>query len=446
MATTARDAQTLLSKFREKYPQYNKVDDGLLLSKIQEKYPQYADIKMNTRPSSGALLDRAVKPFMSASDIPQIAFQGAQGAVGNAPQNIIENPLITSIGGPSSAQMKSGMNVVGGISKLFGNKNASQPETTAFSEKYLEPKTVGGKMLGIGANILGGMVPIGVGATKAIPKLAEAVDLAKAERGLSDAVYAGGKDVAKRIQNLFKMAKNDYQAVVDTADASQMTMQDLVDVLDETIKNKNINEMLIKRPAEKELLNVRGHYANKIKEAEQAVPAVFEDTVDPIMNTVSRKMVSPGTQGAEAVNPQLSHIAEIKNFKNQVYKSLYGESDLEGEFLKNFGLKLESKGLGDITEAGKAYRNAYSMLDKSKALRRPTLMRIAKGKVGPIEMSDIANVQKEIGGIDVIGKAQKAGKNVSNVKRNRVIAGGLTTLGTAGGGIALLKKLFSQKD
>lgn len=437
---TNRDAQTFLLKIKEKYPQYAQYDDATLMSKIKEKYPQYGDITPNTIPSSEGLLERSVKPFMSQSDVPKVAFQTAQGALGNLPQNIVENPLTTSLSGVPGVQAKFGAQISSGIKKLIMGGNAVEPETTEFSEKYLEPETVGGKILGTVGNIAGGSILPLIGAGKVAKSAIKGLDVGGAERNLSDVVYGGGKEVSSRIQDLFSSAKNKYKSVVDSADASKMTFQDIVDVLNDTIKNKKIDESLIRRPAEKALLSIRNKFASKI---EEATPDIIEETIDPITNTVTKNIVS---KGSEFKNPKLSQVSEIKNLKNEVFKSLMGEADLEGEFLKNFGLKLEDLGLSDIKEAGSAYRNAYSMIDEAKALRKPNLMRVAKGKVGPKELSEISSSEKKIGGLDVLKKSIEAGKKLSSAKRNAKIAGaGASAIGVASS-VPILKYIFGNND
>ena len=174
MATSARDAQTFLIKVKEKYPQYKDYDDATLFSAIQKKYPQYRDVQMGTIPNVNKLIDSAIPknplPFFRGSDVPKVAFQGAQGAVGNAPQNIVENPMMTAMGGLPSTQFKSGAQGITGLKSLFLGGDKIEPESTEFSEQYLEPETVGGKIAGTVANIAGGGFIPGMFAAKGVLK------------------------------------------------------------------------------------------------------------------------------------------------------------------------------------------------------------------------------------------------------------------------------------
>ncbi len=126
--------------------------DSLVMSLAQEKY---GNIPKTEQVLSSA--NAKIKPFYSGSDTPKVAFQGIQGFMQNAPQNIVENPISTAIGGPSLAQMKGGAQAIGGIQSLLGREPSFKPETTEISDKYMNPESTGGKALGGILNFASGL-------------------------------------------------------------------------------------------------------------------------------------------------------------------------------------------------------------------------------------------------------------------------------------------------
>ena len=194
MAT--RDAQTLIQGFRQKFPQYKDVDDSTLLSGIQKKYPQYADISMDSLPKSQNFIERAINLSSRATPVGASAldsvpetfkslFQIGQGTVGNLPQNVVENPVTTSMSGLPGVQTKAGGAMFEGINNLVNdvlsrfNMPTGQENTDSFSsdvipglgmdigsmtrpltEMFLNPQTTRGKIVsGIGSAAASSITP-----------------------------------------------------------------------------------------------------------------------------------------------------------------------------------------------------------------------------------------------------------------------------------------------
>lgn len=455
-----RDAATFLQSVRKKYPVYANYDDVTLLSAIQKKYPQYRDISLSKVRNTESLLQGAIKnvnPFFDQGDIPKIAFQGAQGIVSNAPQNIAENPALAAVGGLPSVQFKSGAQAITGIKKLFMGGDSVEPETTDFSDKYMNPKSPGGKMAGIAANIAGStLFPIGGAAVTAknaftpfrrFPIEKRAGQLARDAEEIS---YSGAKQIKSGLENDFQKAREMYRSVVDSEDVSDISTKDLIKVLDDVILEKKISGKRFRTPADENILDMRNRVASKVKEA---TPDIVEEVRDPLTNQPHRFITE---KGSPAIDPKMSMVEEVKNFKNMVFDSIKGQSDLEGSFLRHFGQMLEDKGHGAINQASKAYRRVYDLVKESKALKigSPSIKKLATGRTGSTQTSDMVSFGKKMG-TKVIDQASKIGQEVASNNnklllairnQNRVKAlAGLTGTGAAVTGLFNLGKAFEKR-
>ena len=67
---TERDAQTLLSGYRTKFPRYKDVDDATLLGAIQKKYPAYKDVSLGVIPKTENFLQKAIR--VATHDVPAV--------------------------------------------------------------------------------------------------------------------------------------------------------------------------------------------------------------------------------------------------------------------------------------------------------------------------------------------------------------------------------------
>lgn len=131
----------------------------------QEVAPDfYAEEISKKIPKTENFLQRAIKqtsgkPLFQGSDVPAIGHQFAEGVVGNAPQNVAQNPMTMAMSGFPGVQAKSGAQAIGGIKDLiFGGNSIPNENSSVEDNKYLTPQTIGGKVLGLGANIAGGLV------------------------------------------------------------------------------------------------------------------------------------------------------------------------------------------------------------------------------------------------------------------------------------------------
>jgi len=146
--------------------------DSILETAFQKNYGEI--------PKSGNFLEKAIsrtlgKPLFSTSDIVPIAHQFAEGVSQNAPQNIAQNPMTMAMSGLPGVQAKAGAQTYNIASIIPGLKDKINPienENTIIEDNpNLTPQTLGGKAIGLGANILGGSVLPAVGVAKSIPKL-----------------------------------------------------------------------------------------------------------------------------------------------------------------------------------------------------------------------------------------------------------------------------------
>ena len=331
-----------------------------------------------------------------------------------------------------------------------------------FIPKTSEPKTQFGKDISARANqaqmIAAGLELGGAGLNLAknlkksftpfrkFPIEQEILGLEKEAESVS---YSGAKAVKKAIPEKFIQAKDSYKAFIDEVDVSETktTVDDLVSVLDKTIEAKGIRGREFIRPAERNLLSLRDSIASKVKEA---VPEIAEEIIDPITNKVSRNIIS---EASKRVSPKITSIDEVKNFKNQIFKSLSGEHDLEGEFLSHYGDMLESKGLEGLTEVGQQYKKAYQLSKSARAISKGALKRIATAKSSPLEVSDLSSIDKELktGSIDqassVAKRLESANNKLQLAIRNQRRAGTIAKVtGFGGTALGILKAISGRKD
>lgn len=109
-------------------------------------------------PKSESLLQNALNV---SREVGKTGFQIGQGFLSNLPQNIAENPMSFAMGGVPGVQLKAGTQPY----QFFDESMA--PETTEFSEKFLNPQSDIGQITGGVGNFLTGLVnPIkAIGAT-----------------------------------------------------------------------------------------------------------------------------------------------------------------------------------------------------------------------------------------------------------------------------------------
>src|SRR3990167_4883388 len=122
------------------------------------------------------------------------------------------------------------------------------------------------------------------------------------EKSAEEVAYSGAKAVKESVPEKFKQAKEAYKTFVDDADVSNVTVDDLIDVMDRTIEGKQLKGREFIRPAEENLLSLRESIASKTKDA---VPDTVETIVDPITNKAHSFITE---QGTPRVNPKMKNV------------------------------------------------------------------------------------------------------------------------------------------
>ena len=318
-----------------------------------------------------------------------------------------------------------------------------------------EPKTPYGKNLENSANIaqiahLGGSAAKGIGSMvkgtfSPLRKFPIEQRIGNLGKQAEEASFAGSEAVKAAVPKKFESARKAYREMIDSVDVSNVTAEDLVKVLDDTILNKRISEKNIRRPAEDALLAMRRKFGSMIKEG---TPDTVEELRDPMTNQVHRLITEQGTPKEV---PNMSMVEELRNFKNQVFNSLRGETDLEAEFLNHYGKMLEDKGLGSISDVGKVYREAYALKRDSRAINRGALKRIATGKAGSSETKKLSDIEKRLG-TSSVSEASKIGSQLGNEQnqlslamRNQQRVKALAGLSAVGGLVGGISKLFGGR-
>ena len=433
---TKRDAQTLLNEYRSRFPRYKDVDDVTLLSAIQKKYPAYKDVSLESIPYTESFLDKAIQnstppPDLSRpspsfqSDLPQISFQTAQGLLENAPQNIIENPRTFFGSGIPGVQFKAGAMLPDMIRSFITRKErVIKPETTEFSEKYLEPKTFEGKIVGNIGNIATSFIsPVAIAAgptlkglrTKPIRKELKGIEnlileSKKAEVPFKEKIdqigrvgkilssrtkkkavklaYEGAKEVTQKSDELFDVAVSEYKSLLSEINPKDVGIDDAIKVIDQTLKAKGSKVAEYMSPQEKNLIDLKNRLLTLGKETE-----AVEEIRDPITNVLLQE-----AKEASKKLPKFGRAEELKYFQDSAYQAMSGNKNLEGEFLNNFGTMLEKKGAKGLTKGNANYRYAYKAYDKVKPIKRTSIRRVATDPSIPeSEVSDLLSAEQYVG-------------------------------------------------
>ena len=397
-------------------------------------------------PKTESFIERAIKGSRNVlgAGVPPIQFLPSNKEELSDIPSVIAEQLPIGLG-------RLGMRMANPISKFAESKIPDVPK----------PKTQFGKDISARANqaqmIAGGLELGGAGFNLAknlkksftpFRKFPIEQEILGLEKEAEKVAYSGSKAVKKAIPEKFIQAKDAYKSFIDDIDVSETktTVEDLVNVLDNTIEAKGIRGREFIRPAEKRLLELRDSIASKIK---QASPEVIEEIVDPLTNKVSKNIVS---EASKKINPKIKSVDEIKNFKNQIVNSLRGEHDLEGEFYSHYGDMLESKGLEGLTEVGQQYKKAYQLSKSSRAISKGALKRIATAKSSPLEVSDLSSIDKELG-TGSIGQASSVAKKLESANnklqlaiRNQRRAGTIAKVtGFSGTALGILKAISGIK-
>lgn len=429
-----RDAQTLLAGFRDKYPAYKEVDDVTLLSAIQKKHPEYRDVSMEVLPNANSLLEKAQPknpmPFFDKSDIGKVAFQGGQGIFGNLPQNIVENPMMTAMGGIPGVQAKSGAQIPGGIASLLGMKIGSQPETTEFSDKYMNPQSDGGKIAGIGANILGGLVAptafAGKGLVKGIqsirtapikreirgveelinlsrkssePIKQEVSQIKNVENILENRALKTNSGTGETAENLSKSSESLKQGMAKDSERLAYTGEKWIDraverkvakhnkafgekfsKLESNMTDEDIASILDTASNDYGASDIAGSPGNKLKALAKKFGPKSE--VDELGNEVvsEARLLSP--QEVQAVNKQILSLTKDERAKAIYYK----------HFMENL-----PEGVPGLKDLKASHAPVYKDVKNAQKLSKSAIKRVATGSASDPEVVDLSRAEKKIG-------------------------------------------------
>ena len=119
------------------------------------------------------------------------------------------------------------------------------------------------------------------------------------------------------------------------------------------------------------------------------------------------------SKGIPASNPRMSDAVELKNLKNEVFHHLKGEPDLEGEFYKHLGSKLEQKGLSDVRKVNEMYSKAYDLSRGSKSIRQTSLRKVASGRASDLQIKDMSSAEKPFG-TDYVSRSKNLSENYTS--------------------------------
>lgn len=372
--------------------------------------------KFGSVPNANVMLHENARSVKD--DIPQIMFQAAQGPLGNLPQNIAENPLTSAFSGPVGTQIKSGAQAITGIkSFLFGGEKI-QPETTEFSDKYLEPKTVEGKILGTIANIATGLA---VPATAFIPKAIESVNPIttmmrqaqlpdKAARSSQMLKMMQAEEIApleqkmKRAESVFDLIKGRSESALEKPNIPKM-------------KSSDLDEMLFTSGEEvgKKISEKSSEFTTKFGEGLENLKSSMtkQDLVDVVNNTINSLGADtasiPGTSANKLLN-YLNKLAPEGDDLSQVLKPEDTQTAIRAirNFIGNdtnaaikFGrsvMETLPEKVPGLPQLRAEYAPKFDIVEGAKKyLKSSNLSKVAKGSAGSSRIAKMEEYAKKIG-------------------------------------------------
>jgi len=362
---------------------YEKLEDDPYNQLVTGQIPKTEELLTNAVTNANK---KNPLPFFSMSDLPQVAFQGLQGPLANAPQNVIENPQTAAISGLPGTQFKAGAMLPTMIGSMFGGK-AVNPEQEA---EFLEPKSTGGKIAGIAANIIGGSVlpakSLGRGITSLFGEKA-------ARKGLEEVAYSGAKSAKDIMKRVLDEETTRFGRELDEIGGS-MDYRTLANSLRQTAHRLGVGS-IESHPLLKE--------ARRIDE------------------------LGGGLMSGRTIQ------AELKNIMSKLTDTVE-----RSEFYRNV---VES--LPDSLRALKeSYAPVFNVLEKGKKLTKTALKRAGQN-MGESELSDLAEAEQTLD-LNLLQKAIRSGKKISSTKTAKKVAGVALTGGAGLGGLAFLKSLLDK--
>ena len=353
-------------------------------------------------------ITKSVKPFFSASDIPQIAFQGAQGVVFNAPQTAIEHPR------QMSPEFENPSPIGRGIQMGLSGYDPRVSENP-IAERYLEPKTTGGKIAGTVANIIGGSVlPFGAAASK-VPAMTKGLRTGPIKKDLEG------------IERLISESKN-----LESGISKEM------DVFREYSKIAKVNRAnKAKSVAYKGAKAVKSQRIARLKEANAEFGERFskleskmgDEDLEKVIKNAAKEIGAhevPGTPGNVMANqalkygpkkseegiiqgiPRIYNKEEVQAITKKILDNL-PDNRSKAIFYKHLldSLPENVKGLKEL----KAYHSPnYNIYKESKAINKEALQRVASGTIED-EVEDLSRIAERLGSSHVERAKQVASKN-----------------------------------
>ena len=290
----------------------------------------------------------------------KVGFQTGQGLFGNLPQNIAENPTAAMMAGIPGVQAKAGSQIFGILDEGMG------PETTKFSDTYLNPQTQGGKIAGGIGNLLTGLVgpaligKMGVTAATKFP-YSKTMQLRKAIPAWS---RARGTQYADELAGLVGKSKTGgmvpqqeafqiYQNILDNPDVFNKLSPSLQKVIQANAKaiagaGDNVNAMQL-IDAKRALYKVMPK-GRKFDFNEKVIQDIGRST---------GKTLEPYVEGLGDLNAKYADFFDLRKFANRTFKPWGGKYDtVSGEkALSNIKGRPEGtqRGLKDLEAAIKQF-------------------------------------------------------------------------------------------
>ena len=371
-------------------------------------------------PKSENFLQRAIKqtigkPLFQASDVPAIGHQFAEGVVGNAPQNVAQNPMTFGMSGFPGVQAKGGAQGVSGIKDLiFGGTSIPNENSIVEDNKYLTPQTIGGKVIGLGANIVGGLVnPANIALTgKALNSLKtgpikkeimgiedlisginfeeanvkseiDAVNQALSESKVAgsqrakETAYTGAKEIKKQVSGRFRDANQRFGEEFSQLDSS-MGDEDMAKIIENAARDIGAQDIL-------------GSPGNTLG------------------GKVSRYGPKPQPEGVIQGIPRIYTKEEVQAITKEILDSL--PDDRSKAIFHKFLLEGLKESVPGLKELKASHAPIYQVAKDAKFLKESNLNQIASGNSPVSKVDDLSQMGERLGTSHIERAKKVAEKN-----------------------------------
>ena len=363
-----RDAQTLLSGYRTKYPRYKDVDDATLLGAIQKKYPAYKDVSLQTIPNTESFLEKAIKTaglFVPQSkdewsDVPKIA------------ANAVGVPLL---------KLSPPMQAIEAGSKQFG-----YPSVNEKLDKALEPKGEWGKEMNTLVTRAQVAIPTGIGIKNVIKGSGQFIGRAMADP--KEFAYTASKAIESTRESLLNVAKGKFGEAF-----------------------KKISPTMVRADFDDIVLKSVDDIAEGSQEAAQQ------------MSTIPSSDVSKLYKLGEDIPDGVTLTKEFIQAKyGEIYKSLSSRG--KAIFLNHFSENIKGTAQG-LDEAKKAIAPVYKIAKGKTPITETNIRMVASGKFPKSKIADLIAKEKDIGTSYV-----KEAKDIAGAKKITKGVGTVAGIGT----------------